>query len=36
MATTARMIARLSALSFAAPWTKLRSTLMVEKRSLRR
>ena len=34
IATTARMIARLSGLPCAAPWTKLRSTLMVEKREL--
>ena len=35
IATTALMIARLSALPCAAPCTKVRSTLMVENRSLR-
>ena len=36
IATTALMIARLSRLPCAAPCTKLRSTLMVEKRKVRR
>jgi hypothetical protein len=35
MATTARMMARLSGLPAAAPCTKLRSILIVEKRRLR-